>query len=105
MRYEPNYSLMHSLDLCEAEITAIEIVGQHLFDILENPLVSLKADDVAPLVGALETTLQHLWGFHYNPTLFKYQYAMKGCTCDPLKSVGNLAWTDGLCPFHTCRIL
>lgn len=103
MIYHPNYSLARSQGIDEAGVTAIEEVGQHLLDILENPLTMLKADDVAPVVQALETTLQRLWKFPYDPSMFRYQYAMKGCTCDRLRGQGNKAWMDGTCPFHNLK--
>ena len=100
-----NLELARHKELSDDTITAIQTIMEKIDIIHQRPLYYFETyNDVVKAVESLETTLQLLWGFPYNPNYQTYRFGFKDCTCpkmDNLESNGTgYFYYKETCPVH-----
>lgn len=103
--YQSNRALLDYNEVSMKDQATLQAVGQRLYDILFEPEKHGTPREVVDLVNGYETVLQNLWGFPYNPNMFRYQHRINGCLCPKLDNnelVGSedLFIKDSTCPYH-----
>ncbi len=100
-----NLSLAKERGLSEDTITSIQTVMDKIHIIHQRPLYYCETyKDSVECVESLETTLQLLWGFHYDKNYQTYRFGFRECTCpkmDNRERVGKGAFVyDKSCVVH-----
>ena len=103
--YHANRDLAQRKGISDEQLATINDVGNLLMQVCKRPLMFGNYKEVVRIVESLETTLQMLWGFSYNPKYHYYQFEIIGCVCPQQDNLERIGDTDtrivnGNCPFH-----
>jgi len=105
--YQINKRLAEERDIMPETQTAIEIVGQRLFNILARPEMYADKDQISDIIQGFEYVLQHLWGFDMHWKMHRYWMEVKGCTCPKMDNIDYVGTTYRIfsenCPYHGLR--
>ena len=101
-----NYQLAESKGLSEERIKLLEVLYKRMHSTLTRPEMFTDSYHKAlERVRQIEYTLQYCWGFEENPSMWRYDFYLKGCTC-PKTDNEELVGSDMRiyakdCPYHS----